>query len=417
MKIKTVAVLGAGAVGSYVIWGLSRRKDIRLGVLAEGKRAEKLKKGCTINDEVYHPEVWTPQEAKGVDLLIVSLKYGALPGAMDSIRQVTGENTTVMSLMNGVDSEKLISDEIGASHVIYSVIKVASHKEENGYCFNPETTIGIIFGEPCAPYVSERVQAIEALFADTGLHYRSTEYIREEIWSKFRLNVCNNLPQAILGAGVGCYQDSVHMKAISDGLRRELEAIASAKGIDISKAVASSGHGSAVPPSARYSTLQRARCEAALKLVKPSDSVQETRTRLALMLFGLPIPQTQYGITDSENGYTYTVDMAYPQYKVAIEYDGDHHRRFRKQYVRDQQKRRRLRQLGWTVIEVFADDLWNTAKQRAFAQEVATAMQIPLPGRPQPSCRVLIDGSLTINARKGEYRRRKQAKHNKASQH
>ena len=122
---------------------------------------------------------------------------------------------------------------------------------ENGYCLNPETTIGIIFGEPCAPYDSERVQAIEALFADTGLHYRSTEYIREEMWSKFRLNVCNNLPQAILGAGVGCYQDSVHMKAISDGLRRELEAIAAAKGIVISKAAASSGHGSAVPPSAR----------------------------------------------------------------------------------------------------------------------------------------------------------------------
>ena len=44
-------------------------------------------------------------------------------------------------------------------------------------------------------------------------------------------------------------------KRISD-LGRELEAIASAKGIDISKAAASSGHGSAVPPSARYSTLQ-----------------------------------------------------------------------------------------------------------------------------------------------------------------
>ena len=58
----------------------------------------------------FQAEVWTPQEAKGIDLLIVSLKYGALPGAMDSIRQVTGENTTVMSLMNGVDSEKLISD-------------------------------------------------------------------------------------------------------------------------------------------------------------------------------------------------------------------------------------------------------------------------------------------------------------------
>ena len=31
MKIEKVAVLGAGAVGSYVIWGLSQKKEIRLG--------------------------------------------------------------------------------------------------------------------------------------------------------------------------------------------------------------------------------------------------------------------------------------------------------------------------------------------------------------------------------------------------
>lgn len=256
MEIKTVAVLGAGAVGSYVIWGLSRRKDIRLGVIAEGERAERMKKGCLINGTVYHPEVWTPQDARETDLLIVALKYGALPAALEGIRMITGENTTVMSLMNGVDSEALISEKIGASHVLHSLIKIASHKEKNGYYFNPETTIGIIFGELTAPYQSERVQAVESLFKDTGLHYRVTEHIREEIWSKFRLNVCNNLPQAILGAGVGCYQDSVHMKQISGGLRRELEAVAAAKGIDISQADSSSSHGSAVPPSARYSTLQ-----------------------------------------------------------------------------------------------------------------------------------------------------------------
>lgn len=256
MEIKTVAVLGAGAVGSYVIWGLSRRKDIRLGVIAEGERAERMKKGCLINGTVYHPEVWTPQDARETDLLIVALKYGALPAALEGIRMITGENTTVMSLMNGVDSEELISEKIGASHVLHSLIKIASHKEENGYYFNPETTIGIIFGELTVPYQSERVQAVESLFKDTGLHYRVTEHIREEIWSKFRLNVCNNLPQAILGAGVGCYQDSVHMKQISGGLRRELEAVAAAKGIDISQADSSSSHGSAVPPSARYSTLQ-----------------------------------------------------------------------------------------------------------------------------------------------------------------
>ena len=80
--IQSVEVLGAGAVGSYVIWGLSSRNDIRLGVIAEGERATRLKKdGCVINDTVYHPEVWTPQEAHDVDLLIYSLIKVALTKA------------------------------------------------------------------------------------------------------------------------------------------------------------------------------------------------------------------------------------------------------------------------------------------------------------------------------------------------
>lgn len=289
MKIQSVAVLGAGAVGSYVIWGLSERKDIKLGVIAEGERAGRLKKGCKINDVTYHPEVWTPQEAHGVDLLIVCLKYGALPGALESIRAIVGEHTIVMSLMNGVDSEEIIAEAIGASHMIYSVIKVASHKEGGGYYFVPETTIGIIFGELQAPYDSERVQAIEALFADTGIHYRSTEFAQEEMWSKFRLNVCNNLPQAILGAGVGCYTDSEHMKAISDGLRNELETIAAAKGIDMSKIEASSKHGSPVRASAKFSTLQDIEAGRHTEIDMFSGALMRMGKEL-----GIPTPYNEY---------------------------------------------------------------------------------------------------------------------------
>ena len=234
MKIQSVAILGAGAVGCYVLWGLADKaaaNTLQLGVVAEDSRAERLRQnGCTINGQVYHPQVWTPQQAHGVDLLIVALKYGALDSALDSIRTIVSERTVVMSLMNGVDSEELIAAQVGAAHVLPALIKVASHRTEDGVRFDPETTIGIIYGELTAPFDSDRVQAVRALFADTGIHFRVTEHIREEIWSKFRLNVCNNLPQAILGAGVGCYSDSAHIKAISDGLRRELEAIAAAKG-------------------------------------------------------------------------------------------------------------------------------------------------------------------------------------------
>ena len=255
--IHSVAVLGAGAVGSYIIWGISSLDDVELGVIAQGDRADRIKKnGCLINGKVYHPKVWTPGEAKKADLLVVALKYNALLSALPDIREAVGEDTIVMSLMNGVDSEEIIAKEVGSSHLLYSVIKIASHKEGEGYCFEPETTIGIIYGEQEPPYDSERVQDIKRLFERTKIHSRSTEYIREEIWSKYRLNVCNNLPQAILGAGVGCYRDSIHMKAISDKLKDELEAIALAKGIDMSKVENTSAQRCAVSPGARYSTLQ-----------------------------------------------------------------------------------------------------------------------------------------------------------------
>ena len=257
MKIQSVAILGAGAVGSYIIWGLSKKDNIRLGVIAEGDRARRLKEsGCAINGAVYRPEVWTPQEAQGVDLLVVALKYGSLPGALESIKTAVGSNTVVMSLMNGVDSEELIAAQVGAEHLLYSFIKVTSHKEADGYHFDPDATLVVIYGERFAPFESERVEAVRELFTDSWVNFRVTEHIQEEMWSKFRLNVCNNLPQAILGAGVGCYRDSVHMKAISDGLCHELEAIAVAKSIDLSKVDASSRHGSLVPPATRYSTLQ-----------------------------------------------------------------------------------------------------------------------------------------------------------------
>ena len=237
----------------------------------------------------YHPQVWTPKEAHGADLLIVLLKYGALPSAMESIREAVGENTIVMSLMNGVDSEEFIEKETGSKNILYSLIKVASHHEADGCCFDPETTIGIVFGEKEAPFDSENVLAVEELFSGTDIHFRRTEYIREEIWSKFRLNVCNNLPQAILGAGVGCYRDSVHMQAISDGLRQELEAIAAAKGIDINKADKSSSRGSAVPPSARYSTLQ----DLDAKRHTEIDMFSGTLMKMGREL-GIPTPYNEY---------------------------------------------------------------------------------------------------------------------------
>lgn len=48
MQIKKVAVLGAGEVGSYVIWGLSQAENLSLGVIVEGERVQAVPNSDTV---------------------------------------------------------------------------------------------------------------------------------------------------------------------------------------------------------------------------------------------------------------------------------------------------------------------------------------------------------------------------------
>ena len=114
MRINKVALLGAGAVGAYFIWGLSEKMRDNFYVVAKGKRKELLEKnGIVINGKHYFLNVKEPQELKDIDLILVSSKQDALSGMLDDIKCMVGEKTIVMSLLNGVTSEEMIGEVIG----------------------------------------------------------------------------------------------------------------------------------------------------------------------------------------------------------------------------------------------------------------------------------------------------------------
>lgn len=99
----------------------------------------------------------------------------------------------------------------------------------------------------------------------------------------------------------------------------------------------------------RASTLVRARV----------DSPMETRTRLLLVLAGLPEPLPGKEILDRHHQWVATVDLAYPGVRVAIEYDGDLHCTKKVKWRNDVAAREALRDdLGWKVIVVTADDIY-----------------------------------------------------------
>ena len=96
----------------------------------------------------------------------------------------------------------------------------------------------------------------------------------------------------------------------------------------------------------------------AAALVRPRvDSPMETRLRLLLLLAGLPEPEAGYTVRDGLGGWIGEVDLAYAASKIAIEYHGDVHRTKRGRWQSDIAKVELLRELGWTVIVITAEDL------------------------------------------------------------
>lgn len=107
------------------------------------------------------------------------------------------------------------------------------------------------------------------------------------------------------------------------------------------------------------------RLRAALPLVDPgAASPKETWLRLLFIDAGLPFPATQLPVQQNWRLIA-LLDMGWEKYRVAAEYDGDHHRTDRRQYARDQARLRTVEELGWIVIRVIAEDKPEDVIRRA----------------------------------------------------
>ncbi|MGZ4507751.1 MAG: endonuclease domain-containing protein [Blastococcus sp.] len=81
-----------------------------------------------------------------------------------------------------------------------------------------------------------------------------------------------------------------------------------------------------------------------------AESPQETRLRLLFHRTGLPAPVAQFRVFD-DDGFVARVDFAYPELRIAIEYDGLWHGE-RQAFLDDRGRLNRLADAGWIVVHV-----------------------------------------------------------------
>jgi len=129
----------------------------------------------------------------------------------------------------------------------------------------------------------------------------------------------------------------------------------------------------AVAPGARHVV----RARTALELVRAgSESAMETWWRLAVVEAGFDEPELNVDVQDCSGRFLGRVDMAWPEHRIALEYDGDHHRE-RDVFQHDQQRDNGFVVNDWIVVHATAADRARPAVlfqrlRQAFAHRLVT---------------------------------------------
>ncbi|RYI22392.1 DUF559 domain-containing protein [Dermacoccus sp. 147Ba] len=120
------------------------------------------------------------------------------------------------------------------------------------------------------------------------------------------------------------------------------DAVLSRHDVDAGRAIDVWKHGAGPHSAALREVARRAR--------EGAESPPESRTRLLLVLAGLPEPVVQHEAFVA--GRRRRFDLAYPELKIAVEYDGSYHYASEAQKQADIVREDELRSAGWIVIRV-----------------------------------------------------------------
>ena len=233
-EITKVAILGAGAMGAYFASTFFETEGIQTSLVARGQRYERLKReGLVVNGNTYAIPVTHPDDASyPADLIIVGLKHHHLTTALPDLKNLVGDETTIISIMNGLDSEEIIGAAYGLDKVLYAIsVGIDAVRQRNQVTYTKPGKH--YFGEAANPRISERVRRLQETFDRAGIIHETPPDMMRLLWWKFLINVGMNQASAVMRAPYGVFQTSPQAQALMEALMGEVITLAEIEGVNL----------------------------------------------------------------------------------------------------------------------------------------------------------------------------------------
>lgn len=231
-QINKVAVIGAGALG--ILYGNQMSEALgkeNVCFVADSERVRRYEadgfycngKACDLRF------VEKGKVAETADLVLFSVKYTALPEAIESAKQLVGDDTLILSVLNGIVSERDIASVYGEEKLLYTIAQGSDAlREGNRVSFSKN---GILQVGTKSGGRDERLKAVLDLLDRSGIEYVVPEDIMHQMWNKLMFNTGVNQVTAAFETNYGGVQKPGMERDNMVKAMKEVQAVAVHEGV------------------------------------------------------------------------------------------------------------------------------------------------------------------------------------------
>ena len=232
-----IAVMGAGGVGGY-FGGLLAKAGNDVTFIARGEHLQAIRsKGLRVVHNagefvVDAAATDRPEEVGPVDLVMFTVKAYDTDSALGMMRPLVGQETTVLTLQNGVESHIAVEAAFGEGCALPGAAYVESRIDSPGVVVQTGHVARIVFGEASGE-ASSRVGKVREVMVSAGINAEASPDVLATLWAKFLFITAVAGLTSACRRRIGDLLGKPGYREVLVEAMREIEAVGRAKGINL----------------------------------------------------------------------------------------------------------------------------------------------------------------------------------------
>jgi len=232
-----IAIVGCGAMGSVYAALLADAGNEVLAIdpwvdHVEAINARGLRVDGASGDRTVRIRAATTAPRADMDLVIVAAKATGIVAAAAEARALTGPDTAVLTIQNGLGSADIVAEAVGPDRLAVGIAGgFGAAMRGPGHAFHNGMEVVRLGAH--AGLAPSRIEAIAALWRAAGFRAEAVADIAVMQWDKLICNVAYSAPCALSGLTVGQAMDDPDIGPVSRAAATEAWTVARARGIAV----------------------------------------------------------------------------------------------------------------------------------------------------------------------------------------